>query len=72
MNLTIKQKVYLFLFISLSSIIFLGVRSASVLENEMLDERKLQLKYQVTVIEGIIVNFYIHFSQIFQGCTWVA
>ena len=64
MNLTIKQKVYLFLFISLSSIIFLGVRSASVLENEMLDERKLQLKYQVTVIEGIVVNFQ---NKVLQG-----
>lgn len=54
MNLTVKQKVYLFLVISLLSIISIGVDSAYVLRSEMVDDRKQQLEFNTVIVEGVI------------------
>lgn len=57
MNLSIKQKVYLFVFIAFVSIILVGINSANLMKQGMLNERQQQLKYQVAIVEGIIDNF---------------
>jgi len=54
MNFTVKQKVYLFLFISLLSTIILSVMSASVLRSEMVHDRELQLESSTNIVEGVI------------------
>jgi len=54
MNFTVKQKVYLFLFISLLSIVVLSIISAYVLRSEMVDDRKQQLQYNTVIVEGVI------------------
>ena len=54
MNFSVKQKVYLFLTISLLSIIVIGVDNALVLRAQMLKDRVEQLKYNTTIVEGLI------------------
>jgi methyl-accepting chemotaxis protein len=54
MSLTVKQKVYLFLAISLFSIICIGVDSAYVLRSEMVEDRKQQLEFNTIIVEGVI------------------
>lgn len=57
MNLSIKHKVYTFVFISFISIIVVGINSANIMKSEMLEERKQELKKQVTVVEGVLRDF---------------
>lgn len=57
MSLSIKQKVYLFVFISFISIIFVGINSANLMKQEMLAERKHQLKYQVAIAQGVLDDY---------------
>ena len=54
MNLTVKRKVCSFLAISFFSILFIGIDSAYVLRSEMVDDRKQQLEYNTTIVEGVI------------------
>ena len=54
MNLTVKRKVCLFLAISFFSILCIGIDSAYVLRSEMVDDRKQQLEYNTTIVEGVI------------------
>ena len=54
MNFTVKQKVYLFLTISIFSIICIGVNSAYVLRAQMVQDREEQLEYNTVIVEQLI------------------
>ncbi|WP_019615658.1 methyl-accepting chemotaxis protein [Psychromonas ossibalaenae] len=57
MSFTIKQKVYFFVFFSLVSILIIGYRGLSLINDELYQDRKIQLKVQVETVEGLLKSF---------------